>query len=197
MSFPIFQTSTFAQLAPGETRGYAYGRGDNPTRRALEECLASVEGARYGVAFASGLAAVNPVISTLKLGDHVIAGRDLYGGSYRLFTKVFEKFGVRFSLVRRVLGEQAPGPDVFPHHPVGSVAGLRHDRPLRLPRLRRRSSQARPEIVPGQGGGVDPHGDGLRLVAGRRTGRAACSAFRRWVDGHDGGDHGSKGDEAA
>ena len=81
------------------TRGYAYVRGDNPTRRALEECLASIEGARYGVAFASGLAAVNAVISTLQQGDHVIAGRDLYGGSYRLFTKVFAKFGVRFSFV--------------------------------------------------------------------------------------------------
>jgi cystathionine gamma-lyase len=99
VSFPIFQTSTFAQHSPGETRGYAYARGDNPTRRALEECLASIEGARYGVAFASGLAAVNAVISTLKQGDHVIAGRDLYGGSYRLFTKVFAKFGVRFSFV--------------------------------------------------------------------------------------------------
>ena len=71
VSFPIFQTSTFAQIAPGESRGYAYARGDNPTRRALEECLASIEGARYGVAFASGLAAVNAVISTLKQGDHV------------------------------------------------------------------------------------------------------------------------------
>jgi cystathionine gamma-lyase len=99
VSFPIFQTSTFAQHAPGESRGYAYARGDNPTRRALEECLAAIEGARYGVAFASGLAAVNAVISTLKAGDHVIAGRDLYGGSYRLFTKVFAKFGVRFSFV--------------------------------------------------------------------------------------------------
>ena len=99
VTFPIFQTSTFAQASPGETRGYAYARGDNPTRQALERCLAAIEGARYGVAFASGLAAVNAVISTLKQGDHVIAGRDLYGGSYRLFTKVFAKFGVRFSFV--------------------------------------------------------------------------------------------------
>lgn len=99
VTFPIFQTSTFAQHAPGETRGYAYARGDNPTRRALEECLASIEGARYGVAFASGLAAVNAIVATLGAGDHVIAGRDLYGGSYRLFTKVFAKFGVRFSFV--------------------------------------------------------------------------------------------------
>jgi len=99
LTFPIFQTSTFVQHGPGETRGYAYGRGDNPTRQALEECLAAIEGARYGVAFASGLSAVNAVISTLKQGDHVIAGRDLYGGSYRLFTKVFAKFGVRFGFV--------------------------------------------------------------------------------------------------
>lgn len=99
VSFPIFQTSTYAQHGPGESRGYAYARGDNPTRRALEECLAALEGARYGVAFASGLAAVNAVMSTLKQGDHVIAGRDLYGGSYRLFTKVFAKFGVGFTFV--------------------------------------------------------------------------------------------------
>ncbi len=99
VSFPIFQTSTFAQHAPGESRGYAYARGDNPTRRALEECLAAIEGARYGVAFASGLAAVNAILSTLRQGDHVIAGRDLYGGSYRQFTRVFAKFGVRFSFV--------------------------------------------------------------------------------------------------
>jgi len=99
VTFPIFQTSTFAQASPGETRGYAYARGDNPTRQALERCLAAIEGARYGVAFASGLAAVNAVISTLKQGDHVIAGRDLYGGSYRLFTKVYAKFGVRFTFV--------------------------------------------------------------------------------------------------
>lgn len=99
VTFPIFQTSTFAQTAPGETRGYAYGRGDNPTRQALERCLAAIEGARYGVAFASGLAAVNAVIGALKQGDHVIAGRDLYGGSYRLFTKVYAKFGVRFTFV--------------------------------------------------------------------------------------------------
>lgn len=99
VAFPIFQTSTFAQEAPGQSRGYAYGRSDNPTRRALEECLASIEGARYGVAFASGLAAVNAIVSTLNQGDHVIAGRDLYGGSYRVFTKVFAKFGVRFSFV--------------------------------------------------------------------------------------------------
>ena len=99
VTFPIFQTSTFAQHSPGETRGYAYARGDNPTRQALERCLAAIEGARYGVAFASGLAAVNAVISTLKQGDHVIAGRDLYGGSYRLFTKIYAKFGIRFSFV--------------------------------------------------------------------------------------------------
>jgi cystathionine gamma-lyase len=99
VSFPIFQTSTFAQAAPGEHQGYAYARGDNPTRRALEECLAAIEGARFGVAFASGLAAVNAVVATLRQGDHVVASLDLYGGSYRLFTKVFARFGVRFSFV--------------------------------------------------------------------------------------------------
>src|SRR5688572_15387008 len=99
VAFPIYQTSTFAQSAPGEHKGFCYSRTDNPTRRALERNLAAVEGAVYGVAYASGLAAVNGVLNLLKSGDRVVAGRDLYGGSYRIFTKLYAKFGVRFDFI--------------------------------------------------------------------------------------------------
>lgn len=99
VAFPIYQTSTFAQSAPGEHKGFCYSRTDNPTRRALERNLAAVEGAVYGLAYASGLAAVNGVLNLLKAGDRVVAGRDLYGGSTRIFTKLYAKFGVRFDFV--------------------------------------------------------------------------------------------------
>jgi len=97
VSFPIYQTSTFQQIEPGVTKGFCYGRTENPTRKALEECLAALEGARHGLAFASGLAAINTCLNLLRSGDHVVASRDLYGGSYRIFTKVYAKFGVEFS----------------------------------------------------------------------------------------------------
>ncbi len=97
VTFPIFQTSTFGQLEPGVTKGFCYGRTDNPTRRALEECVAALEGGGSGIAFASGLAAASACLQLLRKGDHVVAGRDLYGGIYRLFTKVYSKFGVEFS----------------------------------------------------------------------------------------------------
>ncbi len=91
---PIYQTSTYTQEAPGVNKGYEYSRSGNPTRAALEECMASLEGARYGLAFASGLAATTAVMSTLlSPGDHVVAGDDLYGGSYRLFDKVLKEGG--------------------------------------------------------------------------------------------------------
>ncbi len=99
VSFPVFQTSTFAQEEPGVHKGYCYSRTGNPTRTALEENLSALEGASYGLAFASGLSAINTVMNLLEVGDHVVAGRDLYGGSYRLFTKVYGKFGIRFSFV--------------------------------------------------------------------------------------------------
>jgi cystathionine gamma-lyase len=99
VSFPVFQTSTYAQIEPGVHHGYSYSRTNNPTREALEANIASLEGAAYGVAFASGLAAVNGVLNLLRAGDHVIACRDLYGGSYRLFTKLYAKFGLEFSFV--------------------------------------------------------------------------------------------------
>jgi cystathionine beta-lyase/cystathionine gamma-synthase len=104
VAFPIFQTSTFSQEVPGnprvfQNRGLSYARSENPTRTALETTLAELEGAEYCVALSSGLAAVNNVLNLLKTGDHVIACRDLYGGSYRLFTKLYEKFGIEFSFI--------------------------------------------------------------------------------------------------
>jgi len=88
---PIYQTSTYTQEAPGQHKGYEYSRSGNPTRAALEECVASLEGARFGLAFASGLAATTAVMSLLSPGDHIVAGDDLYGGSYRLFDKVLKR----------------------------------------------------------------------------------------------------------
>jgi cystathionine gamma-lyase len=99
VSFPIHQTSTFAQEEPGVHKGFCYSRTDNPTRRALERNLAAVEEAGFGLAYASGLAAINGVLNLLRSGDRVVAGRDLYGGSYRIFTKLYAKFGVGFDFV--------------------------------------------------------------------------------------------------
>jgi cystathionine gamma-lyase len=96
---PIYQTSTFVQSAPGQHKGYEYARSQNPTRKALEEALAAIENAKYGLAFSSGVAATDAVIKLLAPGDEVIAGADMYGGTYRLFTKVFEKFGIKFHYV--------------------------------------------------------------------------------------------------
>jgi cystathionine gamma-lyase len=96
---PIFQTSTFVQAAPGQHKGYEYARSQNPTRTALEEALASIENAKYGLAFSSGVAATDAVIKLLVPGDEVVAGADMYGGTYRLFTKIFEKFGIKFHYV--------------------------------------------------------------------------------------------------
>jgi len=96
---PIYQTSTYWQKSPGEHKGYEYSRGTNPTRKALEDCLAALENASYGLAFSSGMAATDTVLRLLEPGDEVITGNDLYGGSYRIFTKVFEKFGVKFHFI--------------------------------------------------------------------------------------------------
>src|ERR671938_1964982 len=90
---PIYQTSTYTQEAPGQHKGYEYSRTSNPTRTALEECVAALEGAEYGLAFASGLAATTAVMSLLSPGDHIVAGDDLYGGTYRLFDKVLPRTG--------------------------------------------------------------------------------------------------------
>lgn len=96
---PIFQTSTYVQEAPGKNKGFEYARSQNPTRKALEEALAQIENGRHGLAFSSGVAATDAVIKLLLPGDEVIAASDMYGGTYRLFTKVFEKFGIRFRYV--------------------------------------------------------------------------------------------------
>jgi cystathionine beta-lyase/cystathionine gamma-synthase len=96
---PIFQTSTYVQSAPGVNKGFEYARSQNPTRKALEEALAILENADFGLAFSSGVAATDAVIKLLAPGDEVIAANDMYGGTYRLFTKVFEKFGIKFKYV--------------------------------------------------------------------------------------------------
>ncbi len=96
---PIYQTSTFAQEAVGVHKGYEYARSGNPTRTALETALAALDGGTHGLAFASGLAAENTVLLMLSAGDHVIGGDDAYGGTYRLFTKVFARHGISFDFV--------------------------------------------------------------------------------------------------
>ena len=96
---PIYQTSTYAQSTPGGHKGYEYSRSANPTRTALEKSLASIENGKFGLAFASGLAAMDAVIKLLNPGDEVISTNDLYGGSYRLFKQVYEKFGIIFHFV--------------------------------------------------------------------------------------------------
>ncbi len=96
---PIYQTSTYAQSTPGGHKGYEYSRTHNPTRNALENAFASIENGTYGLAFASGLAAIDAVIKLLEPGDEVISTNDLYGGTYRLFTKVFEGFGIKFHFI--------------------------------------------------------------------------------------------------
>jgi len=96
---PIYQTSTFAQTSPGIDKGYEYARTANPTRTALENALASIENGKFGLAFASGVAAIDAVIKLLKPGDEVISTNDLYGGTFRLFTKIFQKYGIKFHFV--------------------------------------------------------------------------------------------------
>jgi cystathionine beta-lyase/cystathionine gamma-synthase len=96
---PIFQTSTYVQSAPGVNQGYEYARSQNPTRKALEDALAVIENGKHGLAFGSGVAATDAVIKLLNPGDEVICANDMYGGTYRLFTKIFEKFGIKFIYV--------------------------------------------------------------------------------------------------
>ena len=96
---PIYQTSTYAQTTPGGHQGFEYSRTHNPTRQALEKSLASIEAGKFGFAFGSGLAAMDAVLKLLKPGDEIISTDDLYGGSYRLFTKIFEDFGLKFHFV--------------------------------------------------------------------------------------------------
>lgn len=96
---PIYQTSTYAQESPGKHKGYAYARGKNPTRNALEKCLAALENAKHGLCFSSGMGATDAVIKLLRPGDEVITGNDLYGGTYRMFVKVFANYGIKFHFI--------------------------------------------------------------------------------------------------
>ncbi len=96
---PIYQTSTYVQTAPGVNKGFEYARSQNPTRFALEEAFAQIENGKFGLAFSSGVAATDAVIKLLAPGDEVIAGNDMYGGTYRLFSKIFEKFGIKFHYI--------------------------------------------------------------------------------------------------
>ena len=130
---PVFQTSTYAQEWPGKHTGYEYARSQNPTREAMERCIASLEGGTHGIAFASGLAATNVVMQTLSSGAKVVCGDDLYGGTYRLFTQVFRRHGFAFSF--QDLSAQAPedaipeGTDLVwmesPTNPLLKVADIR------------------------------------------------------------------------
>ena len=96
---PVFLTSTFAQSSPGKHKGYGYARGSNPTRTALENNFASIENGIHGFAFSSGMSAIDCVLRLLKPGDEIITGDDLYGGTYRMFTQLFQKYGLEFTYV--------------------------------------------------------------------------------------------------
>lgn len=96
---PIYQTSTYVQASPGNHKGYAYARGKNPTRNQLEKNIAALENAKYGLCFSSGMGAADAVIKLLRPGDEVITGDDLYGGTYRMFTKVFAHYGIKFHFI--------------------------------------------------------------------------------------------------
>lgn len=99
ISVPIYQTATYVQEAPGVNKGYDYGRSNNPTRHALEDIVAQLEGGRAAFAFSTGLAAIDAVLKILKTGDEILAVDDLYGGAYRLFTHIYQKFGIKITYV--------------------------------------------------------------------------------------------------
>ena len=105
---PVFMTSTYAQTSPGVHKGFAYSRGANPTRTALEKSFASIENGTRAFAFSSGLSAIDCVLRTLSPGDEVIAGDDIYGGTYRMFSKLFEKYGLEFTFVDMNAMENVP-----------------------------------------------------------------------------------------
>ena len=96
---PIYQTSTYVQEAPGVNKGFGYARGKNPTREALQDSIASLENGKHCVCFSSGVAATDAVLKLLNAGDEVITGDDLYGGTYRLFTGIYERFGIKFHFI--------------------------------------------------------------------------------------------------
>src|SRR5689334_14091864 len=144
---PIYQTSTFAQEAVGVHKGYEYSRSGNPTRAALESCLASLEGGRHGLAFASGLAATDCVMHWLDAGDHVVVMEDAYGGTYRLFRRVYERVGLRFSFVdatnlanveaafeprTRLVWLESPTNPLLKLVDIAGLAALAHERHARV-----------------------------------------------------------------
>ena len=144
---PIYQTSTYAQEALGKHKGFEYARTHNATRSALEGNLASLEGGRHGLCFASGLAATNTLLQTLSAGDHVVAGDNLYGGTYRLFEKVLKRFGLEFTFVatsdtatleRALRGQtkmvfvETPTNPMMQLTDLKTVAGLAHARGIRV-----------------------------------------------------------------
>src|ERR1041384_3884757 len=96
---PIFQTSTYVQAGPGDHKGYEYARTQNPTRDVLQNALASIENGKYGLCFGSGMAATDAVAKLLMPGDEVIVANDLYGGTYRIFTKIFANYGIKFHFI--------------------------------------------------------------------------------------------------
>jgi cystathionine beta-lyase/cystathionine gamma-synthase len=142
ITVPIYQTSTYAQSAPGVHKGYDYSRTDNPTRTALQEALASLEGAKYGLAFSSGMGAATTALLLLKQGDHVVSSRDVYGGTYRLFMRVLEQFGLKFSFVEtsnlktlasamsratRLVWIESPTNPLLRITDIRAAAGIAHD----------------------------------------------------------------------
>jgi cystathionine gamma-lyase/cystathionine beta-lyase/cystathionine gamma-lyase/homocysteine desulfhydrase len=144
---PIYQTSTFVQEELGKHKGYEYARTSNPTRAALEKNLAALERGRYGFAFASGMAAINALMTLLKAGDHVVAGHNLYGGSFRLFDKILKDFGLEFSYVNtcrlvevekafrpntRILFIETPTNPVMEITDIAAAAKLAHGRKVLL-----------------------------------------------------------------
>ncbi|MFH1724896.1 MAG: cystathionine gamma-synthase [Elusimicrobiota bacterium] len=142
---PVYLTSTYVQEGPGRHKGFEYSRTRHPTRLALERNLAALEGGAWGLCFASGSAATAAVIQTLRAGDHVVSCEDLYGGTYRLFTKVFERFGVRFSFVStcdlgaveraitpqtKLLWVETPSNPMLLVSDIKALCGLAHERKL-------------------------------------------------------------------
>jgi len=99
ISVPIYQTSTFVQESPGVNKGYDYARTGNPTRTVLEDLIAKLENGSTGIAFGSGLAAIDAVVKLLKTGDEIVAVDDIYGGAFRLFTQVYQQFGITVKFV--------------------------------------------------------------------------------------------------
>ena len=147
ITVPIYQTSTFVQEELGKHKGYEYARSSNPTRSALERNLAALEHGRFGFAFASGMAAINALMTLLKAGDHVVAGHNLYGGSFRLFEQVLKDFGLTFSYANttrleevegalrpntRLLFIETPTNPIMEITDIAAVAGLAHRHEVRL-----------------------------------------------------------------